>query len=164
MSATARTDFREILKTLHAHRVEAIVVGGISAALHGAPVTTFDLDLLHSTEAANVRRLPAALEELDAVYRLPAEKRLRPLASHLSSPGHQRLMTRFGPLGLPGSIGRSRRYEDLLPHTVEMEIGEGARVRVLDLETLIAIKEETARDTDLAVLPILRRTLEERRR
>lgn len=164
MSAAARTDFREILKTLHAHGVEAIVVGGISAALHGAPVTTFDLDLLHSTEAANVQRLLAALEELDAVYRLPGEKRLRPLASHLCSPGRQRLMTRFGPLDLPGSIGRSRRYEDLLPHTVEMEIGGGVRARVLDLETLIVIKEETARDTDLAVLPILRRTLEERRR
>jgi hypothetical protein len=45
-----------------------------------------------------------------------------------------------------------------------MDIGEGIRVYVLDLETLIAIKEELAGAKDVAVLPILRRTLAERRR
>ena len=32
----------------------------------------------------------------------------------------------------------------LLPHSVELDISEGLRIRVLDLETLIAIKEELA--------------------
>jgi hypothetical protein len=45
-----------------------------------------------------------------------------------------------------------------------MDIGEGIHVRVLDLETLIAIKEELAGEKDRAMLPILRRTLEERRK
>jgi hypothetical protein len=35
---------------------------------------------------------------------------------------------------------------------------------VLDLETLIAVKEELGGEKDLAMLPILRRTLEESRR
>jgi hypothetical protein len=35
-------------------------------------------------------------------------------------------------------------YEDLLPHTIEMDMGEGVRVRVLDLATIIALKEELA--------------------
>lgn len=63
------------------------------------------------------------------------------------------LMTRFGPLDVLSVIGRSHGYDDLLPHTNELEVGEGLRVRVLDLETLIAVKEE-----------VMRQTLDEKRR
>jgi hypothetical protein len=45
-----------------------------------------------------------------------------------------------------------------------MDVGEGILVRVLDLETLIAIKEELGGEKDRAVLPVLRRTLEEKRK
>ena len=62
--------------------------------------------------------------------------------THLSLPGYQPLMTRFGPVDLLGTIGKRRSYEALLPHSVEMELGQELRVRVLDLETLIAVKEE----------------------
>ena len=40
----------------------------------------------------------------------------------------------------------------------------GDMIRVLDLETLIAIKESIGCEKDRAVLPILRRTLEEKRK
>jgi len=130
--------------------------------LEGVPVHTFDLDVVHSREPGNIGRLLAALESLEAAYR--ARPELRPDVSHLASPGHQLLMTRFGPLDVLGMIGRSRTYDDLLPHTHELEVGEGLRVRVLNLETLIAVKEEVAGERDLAMLPIMRRTLEEKRR
>ncbi len=42
------TDFIKILKTLKNHEVNFIIIGGISAVLHGAPVTTFDLDIIQS--------------------------------------------------------------------------------------------------------------------
>ncbi len=153
-----------MLRTLARHGVEFIVVGGVGATLQGAPLNTYDLDIVHSTEPANVARLLAALRELDACYRLQPERRLQPDESHLTSTGHQLLLTKFGPLDVLGSIGRGRRYSDLLPHTREMEAGEGAHVLVLDLETLIATKEETGQEKDLAALPVLRRTLEETRR
>ncbi len=38
--------FREILELLNKHEVEYIVVGGVAAVIQGAPVTTFDLDVL----------------------------------------------------------------------------------------------------------------------
>jgi hypothetical protein len=38
----------------------------------------------------------------------------------------------------------------------------GLRLRVLDLETLIKVKEETGHEKDKAVRPILRCTLEEK--
>ncbi len=37
-------------------------------------------------------------------------------------------------------------------HTREIEVGRGFRARVLDLETLIATKEETGQEKDLATL------------
>jgi len=73
-------------------------------------------------------------------------------------------MTRFGPLDVLASIGRGRRYQDLLPDAAEMTIGDGLRIRVLNLETQTAVKEEIGRENDLAALPLLRRTLAESRR
>jgi predicted nucleotidyltransferase len=55
-------------------------------------------------------------------------------------------------------------FEDLLANSARMDIGDGIHVRVLNLETLIAQKEELAGEKDRVVLPILRRTLAEKKR
>jgi len=156
-------DFLEILKILTKHKVDFIVVGGVCAVLHGAPVTTFDLDLVHSRSSQNLASLMSALNELDAFYRGRGDQRLKPKRSHLSSPGHQLLMTNAGPLDLLGTIGVGHSYKDLLKHTVELEAG-GLRLRILNLEKLIEIKKETITDKDKAMLPILQRTLEEKQK
>ena len=111
-----------------------------------------------------MERVLTALADLDAIYRAQPDLRLRPNASHLASAGHQLLITRLGPLDLLGSIGEGRAYADLIGHATTMDIGSSLRIRVLDLETQIAVKEEVGAEKDLAVLPILRRTLEERRK
>jgi predicted nucleotidyltransferase len=152
------------LRVLHDAGVDYILVGGLAAVLNGAPVNTFDVDVVHSRDPANIDRLLGVLDTLQAIFRMQPERRLKPNASHLASSGHLNLVTRFGPLDLLGTIGRDSGYEELLPHSTELEIGDGLRIRVLDLETLIAIKEELGGDKDRAVLPILRRTLEEKRR
>ena len=72
-------------------------------------------------------------------------------------------MTKFGPLDLWGAIGKGRRYDNVLRDTSEFDLGDGVRFRVLGLEAQIAVKEEIGGEKDLAVLPILRRTLEESR-
>ena len=157
-------DFFAVLAAFHNAGVRFLVVGGLAAVLNGAPINTWDLDVVHSRDAANIARLLPVLESLDAIYRIQPERRLRPTESYLVSPGHQNLVTQYGPLDLLGTIGRNLSYEDLLPHSVEMDIGEGIRIRVLDLETLIAVKEELGGEKDRAVLPTLRRTLEEKKK
>jgi hypothetical protein len=144
--------------------VDYIVVGGVAAVLNGVPLMTFDLDLVHSRAQPNISRLLVALEELDGIYRLQPEKRLRPNESHLASLGHQLLVTRFGPLDLLGMIGLHHTYDDLADHSLELAIEQGLSVRVLNLDTLISVKEETAGEKDRAALPLLRRTLQERDR
>ena len=129
--------------------------------LHGAPVTTFDLDVVHARNPENVARLLSALDELEAVYRIQPERQLRPAESHLAGPGHQLLLTKFCPLDVLGMIGKSRTWEDLYDHTRTIEIEPGVPVRVLDLEMLIAIKEELGFPKDVAMLPVLRQALKE---
>ena len=152
------------LRTLCESDIQFIVVGGLAAVLNGAPVQTYDVDLVYSREQANVERLINFLQQVDAIFRIQPEKRMRPSRSHLAAGGHLNLLTRYGPVDLLATIGKSLGYSDLLPHSNEMNIGEGIRVRVLNLKMLISIKEQLASEKDVAVLPILRQTLREMRK
>jgi hypothetical protein len=156
-------DFLHLLRALAAHQVEHIVVGGLCAVLHGAPITTFDLDVVHARDEVNLDRLIEALTKLVAYYRTGEDRRLSPERRHLASPGHHLLLTTEGPLDLLGTIGSGRDYSALLPHTEEIVLDD-LHVRILDLETLIAVKEETGREKDRMILPMLRQVLEERRK
>jgi hypothetical protein len=108
---------------------------------------------VHSREKSNVARLLDALVELEAIY--------------LAQP--ELLMTKFGPLDIPGTIGAARDYAALLPSCVTVSIGEELQILILDLAVLIEVKTEpgapeVGAPKDAAVLPVLRRTLEERSR
>lgn len=154
-------DFEAILEALADAGVEFIVVGGVCAVLHGAPVSTFDLDLVYLRTRENLSRLEQALTRMGAVYR--EQPAVSPSASHVDGPGHHLLMTQYGPLDLLGSTVGGQGYRELVEHTEEISLGEDARVRLLDLPTLIRMKEALGRDRDRAMLPILQRTLQERR-
>jgi hypothetical protein len=160
----ARSDFLTALRALAGGGVKFVVVGGIAAVLHGAPVTTFDLDIVPARDEENVANLLRVLDGLGAVYRGQTKRQLKPTTSHLSSPGHHNLITSCGPLDVLGTIGAGLSYEDLLPHAMGMDLGEGLRVPVLGLEKIIALKEELGLDKDIAILPVLRRTLEKKRK
>ncbi|HEY1556862.1 MAG TPA: hypothetical protein VGF94_18630 [Kofleriaceae bacterium] len=101
-------DLEGLLRALLDGHVELIVVGGAAAVIHGAPVTTQDLEIVPRRDAGDAERLLAVLTELGA---------------------------RFRPV-------RPDRDPEL-------------RVRVIDLETLIAIKHTTGRARDAVVVPLL---------
>ena len=159
---TPSPDYIALLRALDAHGVEFIVVGGVCAVLHGAPVATFDLDVVHARTPENVERLLEALKELRATSRSHPGRKGVPGRSHLASGGHQLLHTRHGPLDLLGSVGSGRGFEELKPCSTELELAPDLTIRLLSLETLIELKEEVAHEKDLAVLPLLRRILQER--
>lgn len=158
-----RARFAEILRLLAENEVEFVVVGMTAGILHGAPVTTVDLDLVHRRTRENVARLLRVLSALDATYRHDP-RGLRPGESHLVGPGHQLLATTHGDLDCLGTIDEDRGYEDLFPLSVELALGEGRTVRVLTLQALIESKERAGRPKDLAALPVLRATLDELKR
>lgn len=101
------------------------------------------------------------LSEVDAIFRIQPERRLKPTRSHLEAGGRLNLLTNAGPLDLLGTVGKGDTYEALLPLSEDLIISEGVAVRVIKLEPLIALKEELGGDKDLATLAILRHTLRE---
>lgn len=81
------------------------MVEGVAAVLAGAPISTFDLDIVHDRSPTNVARLLSALADLDARYRDLTGRVLRPEARALEGEEHHRLLTRCGPLDVLGNIG-----------------------------------------------------------
>lgn len=152
--------FQRILELLDEHGVEFIVVGGVAAVLHGAPVTTFDIDTLVKIDADNADRLLAALTALDARYREHAHP-VRPTKEDVLAGGHLLLITNAGPLDVLGFIGQNKRYDDVADKTLSVRIGR-LPIRVLDLETLIEEKRTLGRDKDLAVVRLLEAVLRRR--
>lgn len=160
----AAADISSLLRTLVEHDVDFLVVGGVCAVLHGAPVSTFDLDIVPDRSEENLVRLLHALLSIDAVHRDLAGRSIAPDVSRLRGPGHNLFMTCSGPLDVFGTIGRGRDFSALISRSRSVDVGDGLTVRVLDLDALIDVKREVGRDKDLATLPVLVRTLEERRR
>lgn len=83
MQSPRDTDVGELLRQLSGAGVEFIVVGGAAAVLHGAPITTEDLDIVHRRSPENVARLKTLLDRLDAYVRELANRRLPPQESTL---------------------------------------------------------------------------------
>jgi len=154
------SDLEGILTRLAQHDVEFLVVGMLAGVLQGAPLTTADLDIVHRRTEDNVSRLLAVLEELDAFAR-GDRRRIRPSASHLLGSGQILLETRLGHLDCLCTIDGSRGYDELLPHSLPLELGGGLRARVLELGELLEIKRRAGRPKDLAVIPYLEATLDE---
>jgi hypothetical protein len=71
------------------------------------------------------------------------------------------LTTELGDIDLFGEIAEGRKYEDLLPHSFDVE-AFGTRFKCVDLPTLIRIKEAAGRAKDLEAVAELRVLLEEK--
>jgi hypothetical protein len=149
---------RDLIAALGEARVEFIVVGGMAAVLHGAPIVTHDLDIVHRRTPENVDRLLALLESLNAGQR-GDPRRLQPTAAALSGTGHLILETDLGPLNVLCELEPGQGYDELVDRTVRFTDG-AIGFDVLDLETLIEIKRRTDRAKDRLMLAELVATLE----
>jgi predicted nucleotidyltransferase len=148
----------EILEGLLEAGVDFILVGGLAAVIQGAPVTTMDVDVVHSQSPENIARLLSFLKSVDAVYRRLDDRLIEPKEHDLSGKGHVLLTTRIGPLDILAVIEGGKSYEELLEHTVEIDFRDHS-LRVLDLKTLIELKETSTNPKDKQRLPVLKETL-----
>ncbi len=139
-------------------RVDFILVGGLAAVIQGAPVTTMDVDVVHSQSPENIVRLLSFLKSVDAVHRRLDDRLIEPKEGDLAGRGHVLLTTRIGPLDILAVIEGGRAYEELLEHTVEIDF-RGHCLRVLDLKALIEFKKASTDPKDKQRLPVLKETL-----
>ena len=151
-----------LLQALTDGKVRFIVVGGIAAVAQGAPVVTFDVDIVHERSPENVRRLLEVLSGIGAAYvRDPGSPPIAPREDLLLGEGHHILTTLHGRLDVLGRIEGGRGYDELLPNTVESRIGDAA-VRLLSIETILELKRASPRPKDQAVVPLLEAVLRRR--
>lgn len=158
----AAFDPLEILAVLGRHQVDFVVIGGFAAWLHGAPVVTADVDLVFDTSPDNVRRLIAALVELEAVYRDPLGRRIAPDEAKLLSTtggGHHLMSTNAGDLDLLRDAA-GFDFAALAGTAVRIDFG-GLEARFAPLATIIELKRRAGRPKDLAALPTLLAALED---
>lgn len=151
----------ELLRTLEAHEVGYVVIGGFGAFIHGAPILTADIDIVYATDDANLERLCAALRSLGAVYRHQHGRRIEPSAGAFGSTmgaGHHLFETRSGDLDALRTVA-SRGYDDLVQTIVVFEVEE-LRIPVASLATIIELKQAANRPKDRAMLPTLRAVLD----
>lgn len=155
MRHPATADLEALLRELVVAGVEFIVVGGAAAVIHGAPITTQDLDVVPRQRPEDLDCLLDVLTRLDARFRPVRPGRdLAVTGEHLAGHGQLNLITQYGPLDILLRLHDARGYDELLPHSIEVQ-DAGLRIRVIDLETLIEIKRSTGRARDALVVPLL---------
>jgi hypothetical protein len=149
-----------ILDVLVRHEVDFVVIGGVAERLLGSPRGTGDIDVCPATDKANLARLAAALNELNAVFRPPdLESGFAPPqpwdAGSFASFTGLALTTDLGWLDLWFVPDGTKGYRDLSERAIEMELRD-VRFAVASLDDLIRIKEAAGGPKYLSHLPLLR--------
>lgn len=155
---------QQLLLALLTAGIEFVVAGGTAAVMMGAPVVTFDVDIVHRRTAENVDRLYDFLIHHGAYHRLDlANRRLPPSREALLGSGHLNLAIGDAKLDVLCELDAGAGYEELLPHC-ETSPFHGKTLLVLGLRRLIQAKAAAGRPKDQMVLPILLATLEAQER
>ncbi|ALA58935.1 hypothetical protein [Nitrospira moscoviensis] len=155
------TDFEGLIRVLVEGQVEFILVGGAAATAHGSSRLTTDLDVVYGRSKQNLDRLASCLAPHHPYLRgapegLPFQFDARTLRSGLNFT----LITDLGALDLLGEIPGGGRYEDLLPHTIELDLF-GVSCRCVTLSRLIDVKRAAGRPKDFDALAELEAIREE---
>ena len=154
-----------LLEVFERHGVRYVVIGGFAAMLRGSPYDTTDVDVTPERSEANLRRLSAALEELEAAVRVDAESAADLPALELDPAALDRfqtlaLTTKHGNLDVCLVPDGTQGYRDLRRGATRELITETLEIPVASLADVIRSKEATGREKDLLHLPTLRRLLE----
>jgi len=125
-----------------------VVIGGLAGTAHGSAYPTYDVDVAYERSSENLRRLAAALAELDATLRgAPPGLPFRLDAETLRAGLNFTFETRFGSLDILGEPAGAPRYEELRTAGVSGELW-GVNIRVASLDRMIAMKEAAGRTKD----------------
>src|SRR5438477_8305308 len=136
-------------RLLAKHRLDAVLIGNAAAALQGSPVTTLDLDFMFRKTAPNLAKLKRVADDLGAVVMQPFYPASQLYRVTRDRDGLQ--------LDFMARIDGIRSFESLRARALPIRIGPRVLL-VASLKDITKSKERAAREQDLAVLPILRRT------
>lgn len=147
-------DASTILRTLVEHGVEFVVIGGLAVAAHGFPRATKDVDVVPAPGRDNLRRLHAALSELQAepmeIGDFRPEELPVPFAPEgLDEGGNWTLRTRAGRVDVMQWIpGIDEGYEQLRPRAIDEDVPGVGRVMFAGYDDLVTMKRTAGRPED----------------
>jgi len=141
-----------IAKVFAEQRLEVVMVGNAAAALHGAPVTTLDVDFMFRKTPTNLKKLKAVAKTFGAVILRP----YYPVSDLYRVVNDDRGLQ----LDFMAKLDGIRSFEGLKSRSIPVEFGEH-ELRIACLSDIIKSKRAAARDRDRAVLDILQKTLDE---
>lgn len=160
-------DFDALLamRTLVAHDVRFVIVGGIAARAWGSPSSTNDLDICYARTKENYRVLAAALRELEATLRGAAAGIPFLLDERTIAMGDSfTFETAAGSLDCLGTPSGTGGYNDLVGKATSIELEPNLTVAICSLEDLIRMKRAADRPKDRIEVEILTAVQEERAR
>jgi hypothetical protein len=137
-----------LLEILDRHGVDFVIVGGIAGNAHGSALATFDLDIAYARDEANLRRVAAALREVQVTLRgAPADLSFQLDEQTLFNGANFTFDSELGSFDILGAIEGIRDYESLRADAVLVTIG-GVVVRIASIDHLISMKRKANRPKD----------------
>jgi hypothetical protein len=147
-------DVERIFTALDTHRVDYVVVGGIAVQVHGHVRMTNDLDLIPSPTPENLKRLAAALRELQARVLNPGSEHLTIDARMLPRATLWQLSTAHGDIDILHDAPGAAPFPHLRRRALSIALGDLA-IPIAGRDDLIKMKRASGRPSDLADIAAL---------
>lgn len=151
-------DLAELIAVLARHGVDYVVIGGVATQVHGHRRTTMDLDLTPGPSPENLRRLGAALAELEARPRdavpeaaeIPIDDPERLALAAVVPP----LLTRHGQIHILKEPKGARGFDEMRTRALVVDL-DGNDVAIVSIDDLIRMKRAAGRPVDLDDIAVL---------
>jgi uncharacterized nucleotidyltransferase DUF6036 len=151
-------DLAELVAALARHGVDYVVIGGVATQVHGHRRTTMDLDLTPDPTPDNVRRLAAALAELEAHPRdggageaeISVADPERLAIAAIVPP----LLTRHGQIHILKEPKGADSFDEMRKRALVVDL-DGNEIAIVSLDDLIRMKRAAGRPRDLEDIAVL---------
>lgn len=166
MSRSAPLDPERIITVLAKHGVRFVLIGALAARLQGFPRLSADADITPARDPENLKRLAAALGELDArifTENVPEGLPFDCSPTMLARGELWNLVTSAGRLDLAFTPSGTTGYDDLARGALHFE-AYGIDLLAARLEDIIRSKEACNRPQDRQDVLVMREMLRRRGR
>src|SRR5215470_13836293 len=116
-------DLRRLLGPLVRHGVDFVLIGGMAGIARGSSYPSYDLDIAYARDAANVKRLVAALEEIEVRLRgAPPDLPFQLDERTIENGANFTFVTPFGDFDVLADVAGIRSYEELTSAAEEKDV------------------------------------------